>query len=172
MTRGKRRQVVGVVVSDRMDKSVVVEIQRLVKQPLYKKYIRRRSRLMAHDEENTARIGDRVELVETRPLSKRKSWRVLQVLMRAPLITRVAALEPTVEEPEPEATEAVPTEVEPTGADTEAESAEDEPTADDVQPTPETTPDDVQPAPETTLDDEQPIPEAPTTDITESETKS
>ena len=91
MTRGKRRQVVGVVVSDRMDKSVVVEIQRLVKQPLYKKYIRRRSRLMAHDEENTARIGDRVELVETRPLSKRKSWRILQVLMRAPIITRVAA---------------------------------------------------------------------------------
>ena len=113
MTRGKRRQVVGVVVSDRMQKSVVVEVERLVKHPLYKKYIRRRTRLMAHDEENTAHVGDRVELVETRPLSKRKSWRLLQVLRRAPVITKVAALEPTVEVPLPDASEGpVPSEAE------------------------------------------------------------
>jgi small subunit ribosomal protein S17 len=84
MARGKRRRVVGVVTSDRMKKSVVVEVTRLVRHPLYGKYMRRRAKVMAHDEENSARVGDRVELVQTRPLSKRKSWRVLQILVRAP----------------------------------------------------------------------------------------
>ena len=85
MTRGKRRRVVGIVTSDRMTKSVVVQTMRLVKHPLYGKYIRRRTKYMAHDEENTARTGDRVELEETRPLSKRKCWRVLRILEKAPV---------------------------------------------------------------------------------------
>ena len=120
MTRGKRRRVVGVVVSDRMDKSVVVEVKRLVKHPLYRKYIRRRTKLMAHDEENTARVGDRVELVETRRLSKRKSWRLVQVMEKAPVITKVAALEPTIEETAPvEAEAAAP---DPETAESEIES--------------------------------------------------
>jgi len=135
MTRSNRRHVVGVVVSDRMNKSVVVETTRLVQHPLYKKYLRRRSKLMAHDEENTARIGDHVELVETRPLSKRKSWRLLQVLRRAPVITRVAALEPTVEVPEDDRTEAVPGEVEPVSGEDETAAAGT--TGDEPRPTPE-----------------------------------
>ena len=85
MTRGRRRHVVGIVTSDRMTKSVVVETMRLVKHPLYGKYIRRRTKYMAHDEENSAHTGDRVELVETRPLSKRKCWRVLAILQKAPV---------------------------------------------------------------------------------------
>ena len=119
MTRGNRRRVVGVVVSDRMDKSVVVELKRLVKHPLYKKYIRRRTKLMAHDEENAAAVGDRVELVETRPLSKRKSWRVVQILEKAQVLTKVRALEPTLEEPTPEETETAPEEAEVAPAETE-----------------------------------------------------
>jgi len=85
MTRSTRRHVVGIVTSDRMTKSVVVEVKRLVKHPLYGKYIRRRTKYMAHDEENTAHVGDRVELEETRPLSKRKSWRLLRILQKAPV---------------------------------------------------------------------------------------
>ena len=83
MTRGDRKHVTGVVTSDAMDKSVVVEVKRLVKHPLYGKYLRRRTKLMAHDEENSAHVGDTVELAESRPMSKCKSWRVVQVLKRA-----------------------------------------------------------------------------------------
>jgi small subunit ribosomal protein S17 len=85
MNRGKRRRVVGIVTSDRMTKSVVVQAMRLVKHPLYGKYVRRRTKYMAHDEENSAHTGDRVELEETRPLSKRKCWRVLRILEKAPV---------------------------------------------------------------------------------------
>jgi len=126
MTRGNRRRVVGVVVSDRMDKSVVVEVKRLVKHPLYKKYIRRRTRLMAHDEENAAGVGDRVELMETRPLSKRKSWRVVRILEKAPVLTKVRALEPTLEEPTPEETETAPAEAQSPEPEAKTESATDE----------------------------------------------
>jgi small subunit ribosomal protein S17 len=84
MDRGKRKTTVGVVTSDKMQKSVVVEVTRLVKHPLYGKYMRRRTKLMAHNEVG-ARTGDRVEMVETRPLSKRKSWRVLRVVEKAKL---------------------------------------------------------------------------------------
>ncbi|KPJ57939.1 MAG: hypothetical protein AMS16_00315 [Planctomycetes bacterium DG_58] len=126
MTRGNRRRVVGVVVSDRMDKSVVVEVKRLVKHPLYKKYIRRRTRLMAHDEENAAGVGDRVELMETRPLSKRKSWRVVRILEKAPVLTKVRALEPTLEEPTPEETETAPAEARRPEPEAKPESATDE----------------------------------------------
>ncbi len=66
----------GSVVSDKMNKSVIVEVSRTVQHPLYKKYIRKRSRFMAHDETNDCHVGDRVRIVETRPMSSRKCWRV------------------------------------------------------------------------------------------------
>jgi len=81
--RGDRKTRVGRVESDKMDKSVVVAFERLVRHPRYKKYIRRTRRLMAHDEENTCRVGDIVRIVETRPLSKSKRWRVAEVVRRA-----------------------------------------------------------------------------------------
>jgi small subunit ribosomal protein S17 len=73
---------VGTVVSNRMDRSVVVRVDRTVKDPLYKRYGRRTSKLMAHDENNACKIGDVVEVVECRPLSARKRWRVRRVLGR------------------------------------------------------------------------------------------
>ena len=78
--RGLKKTRVGVVVSDKMNKSIVVEVTRTVQHPLYKKYIRRRKRLMAHDEENSCKIGDKVRIVETRPMSRRKRWRVQERL--------------------------------------------------------------------------------------------
>jgi len=74
---------VGTVVSDRMDKTVVVMVQRLVKHPLYQKYIRKRKRYKVHDEKNDSHPGDRVLLIETRPLSREKRWRVKEILERA-----------------------------------------------------------------------------------------
>jgi small subunit ribosomal protein S17 len=74
---------VGTVVSDKMDKTVVVRVERLVKDPTYKKYVRRYSRFMAHDEENTCGIGDRVQIIEHRPLSKCKRWKVQATLTKA-----------------------------------------------------------------------------------------
>jgi small subunit ribosomal protein S17 len=82
-TRGNKRQVNGVVVSNKMEKTVVVQVERLVKHPLYKKYIRRRNKFMAHDTENACQIGDRVEITESRPLSKTKRWRVSRILEKA-----------------------------------------------------------------------------------------
>ncbi len=78
--RGLRKTRVGVVVRDKMDKSVIVEVTRTVMHPLYKKYIRKRSRFMAHDERNVYKIGDKVQIAETRPLSRRKRWRVQEKL--------------------------------------------------------------------------------------------
>jgi small subunit ribosomal protein S17 len=78
--RGLHKTRVGVVVSDKMDKSIVVEITRTIQHPLYKKYIRRRKRFMAHDEQNACKVGDKVRIVETRPLSRRKRWRVQERL--------------------------------------------------------------------------------------------
>ena len=83
MNRGSRKHLTGVVTSDAMDKSIVVEVKRLVKHPLYGKYIRRRTKLMAHDESNDVHVGDIVELTESRPMSKRKSWRVARIVRRA-----------------------------------------------------------------------------------------
>ncbi len=79
----KRKTLVGSVLSDRMDKTVVVSIERLVKHPLYGKYIKRRVKYMAHDEKNECGVGDRVLIEETRPLSRRKRWRVSQILEKA-----------------------------------------------------------------------------------------
>jgi len=81
--RGNRRTLEGLVVSDKMDKTVVVRVERLVKDPAYKKYVRRYTRFMAHDEENSCGIGDRVRIIEHRPLSKRKRWKVQATLAKA-----------------------------------------------------------------------------------------
>lgn len=81
--KGRRKVRVGVVVSDKMDKTVVVAVMRSYRHPLYKKTIRRTKKYMAHDEHNQCRVGDRVEIVETRPLSRHKRWRVRQILERA-----------------------------------------------------------------------------------------
>src|SRR5438067_9353842 len=89
--RGKRRFEVGVVTSDKMNKTRRVEIPRLVKHQRYGKYIRRRTICYAHDEQNESHIGDTVEIMETRPLSKLKHWRLVRVVTKAPA---VAALNP------------------------------------------------------------------------------
>ena len=80
---GKTRKVVGRVISDRMDKSVTVAIERLVRHPVYGKYIRRTTKVLAHDEDNGCRQGDTVAISECRPLSRRKSWQVVEVVTRA-----------------------------------------------------------------------------------------
>ena len=82
-TRGMKRQANGIVVSNKMEKTVVVQVERLVKHPMYKKYIRRRNKFMAHDGDNACRIGDRVEITESRPLSKSKKWRVSRIIEKA-----------------------------------------------------------------------------------------
>ena len=81
--RGQRKVRVGKVVSNKMQKSIVVAIERQVAHPLYKKYYRRTSTLMAHDEKQEAGIGDIVKIVETRPLSARKRWRLVAVIGKA-----------------------------------------------------------------------------------------
>lgn len=81
--RNLRKTRVGVVVSDKMDKTIVVAIKDNVQHPLYKKIIKRTVKLKAHDEENTAGIGDKVEVMETRPLSKDKRWRLVKILEKA-----------------------------------------------------------------------------------------
>jgi small subunit ribosomal protein S17 len=78
-----RRTVVGRVVSDKMDKTVSVAIERLIKHPMYGKYIRRTSKVMAHDEKNECKTGDRVTISECRPVAKNKSWQVVDVVERA-----------------------------------------------------------------------------------------
>jgi small subunit ribosomal protein S17 len=81
--RGKRKTLVGVVSGDKMDKTVIVAVNRLVLHPVYKKYIRKKKKVKAHDERNDCHIGDKVLLIETRPLSKEKRWRVKEILERA-----------------------------------------------------------------------------------------
>ena len=81
--RNLRKTRVGMVVSDKMDKTVVVAIIDNVKHPLYKKIVKRTVRLKAHDEKNECRVGDRVEVMETRPLSKDKRWRVIEIIKKA-----------------------------------------------------------------------------------------
>ena len=80
MERGIRKTRVGIVVSDKMDKTVVVAVERLVKHPLYKKYIKQTSKFKAHDSENQCDIGDKVKIMETRPLSKTKRWRDVEII--------------------------------------------------------------------------------------------
>lgn len=82
-TRNRRKTRVGVVVSDRMQKTIVVSIERLVKHPTYGRYVRRRSKFKVHDEKNECRVGDTVRFMETRPLSKDKRWRFVEVVEKA-----------------------------------------------------------------------------------------
>ncbi|MEO5857321.1 MAG: 30S ribosomal protein S17 [Pyrinomonadaceae bacterium] len=82
--KGKRAERIGVVSSDKMTKTVVVNVDRLVKHPIYRKYVRKRKKFMAHDEIG-AKIGDKVRIVETRPLSARKRWRVVEIIQKAQL---------------------------------------------------------------------------------------
>ena len=81
-SRTTKKQV-GTVVSNKMDKTVVVSIERIVKHPVYKKYVRRRGKCVAHDAQNVCQVGDKVLIAETRPLSKTKRWRVREILEKA-----------------------------------------------------------------------------------------
>jgi len=83
MGSGKKRTMVGRVHSDKMDKTVVVEVTRRVQDPRYKKFVKRRSRYAAHDANNECKIGDKVEIIESRPLSKNKHWVVTKVMEKA-----------------------------------------------------------------------------------------
>jgi small subunit ribosomal protein S17 len=81
--RGLRKERMGLVISDRMNKTVIVSVERTVMHPKYKKYMRRRTKVKAHDEGNQSHVGDRVLIVECRPLSRDKRWRVSRILARA-----------------------------------------------------------------------------------------
>ncbi len=81
--RGMRRTLVGQVVSNGMDKTVVVRVKRLVQNPRYKKYVRRYSKFMVHDETNACEVGDRVQIIEHRPISKLKRWMVQETLSKS-----------------------------------------------------------------------------------------
>ncbi len=81
--RGMKRQLVGTVVSNKMDKTVIVLVERLVKHRLYHKYIRRRAKFSAHDEGNACQTGDKVLITESRPISKTKKWRISQIVEKA-----------------------------------------------------------------------------------------
>ena len=81
--RSRRKVIQGVVTSDKMDKSCSVQVVRQVRHPLYKKFLKRTKKYLAHDEKNESHVGDSVLLMETRPLSKRKRWRLVEILERA-----------------------------------------------------------------------------------------
>jgi small subunit ribosomal protein S17 len=81
--RGSRKTQTGVVVSDKMDKTVVVKVDRLIKHSVYNKYVKRSVKYKAHDEENSCKLGDRVIIVESRPLSKDKRWKVRQIIEKS-----------------------------------------------------------------------------------------
>lgn len=81
--QGKKRMLSGYVISNKTDKTVVVRCETIVQHPLYKKYIRRRKKLMAHDPDNTCQIGDKIQIIESRPLSRRKRWHLHSILEKA-----------------------------------------------------------------------------------------
>lgn len=83
LSGGKIKTKMGIVVSDSMEKSVVIKVEYLVSHPLYKKRIKKSSKFMAHDEKNVCSIGDKVKIAETRPLSKRKRWKVLEIIEKS-----------------------------------------------------------------------------------------
>jgi len=83
MYRNLRKERIGVVASNKMDKSIVVSIERRVKHPLYGKFVKKTSRFVAHDEKNSCNEGDTVRIMETRPLSKSKNWRLVEIIERA-----------------------------------------------------------------------------------------
>lgn len=82
-TRALRKTRIGVVVSNKMDKTITVAIERKVPHPIYKKYFKKTTKLMAHDEKRECGIGDKVKIMETRPLSKRKRWRLVEIVEKA-----------------------------------------------------------------------------------------
>ena len=82
-TKKNKKELIGLIVSDKMDKSVVVRVERFVQHKVYKKYIKRYKKYHAHDEQNECRIGDEVKIIETRPLSKHKRFRVTEILKKA-----------------------------------------------------------------------------------------
>ena len=83
LTRNLRKTRIGIITSYKMEKTITVAVERRVKHPLYGKFMKKTKKYHAHDEENTARIGDRVRIMETRPLSKSKRWRLIEVIERA-----------------------------------------------------------------------------------------
>ncbi|MBI5287041.1 MAG: 30S ribosomal protein S17 [Deltaproteobacteria bacterium] len=83
MARGIRKTRTGIVVSNKMDRTVVVSIERFMKHPVYGKYLKRRAKVMAHDKDNDCKVGDKVLIVEARPLSRLKRWRIAKILERA-----------------------------------------------------------------------------------------
>lgn len=85
-TDRRRRTLSGVVVSDKMDKTVVVQVTRRYRHPRYRKYIQERQRYKAHDEQNSAKLGDKVEIVETRPLSAQKRWALRTIVEKATIV--------------------------------------------------------------------------------------
>jgi len=82
-TRNTRRERVGVVVSNSMEKSITISVKQKIKHPIYGKFVNKTSRFMAHDEETTCNVGDTVKISETRPLSKNKRWRLVEIIERA-----------------------------------------------------------------------------------------
>jgi small subunit ribosomal protein S17 len=89
----RRQEKVGVVTSNKMQKTVVVTVERQVIHPLYKRVVRRSKRFLAHDEKNECRVGDTVRIQETRPLSSRKRWRVVEIVTKAALVAPVSEVE-------------------------------------------------------------------------------
>jgi small subunit ribosomal protein S17 len=81
--RGNKRTIKGVVISNKMDKTIVVKAERLVKHPVFHKYVRKHMKYKAHDEQNQSKLGDTVLIIESRPLSKEKRWRMLEILEKA-----------------------------------------------------------------------------------------
>jgi len=87
--RGRRKVLRGIVVSDKMNKTRVVVVYRIVEHPKYHKYIKRRKKIYVHDENNESRVGDLVEVMETRPLSKLKRWRLVRIIRKAPVLEEI-----------------------------------------------------------------------------------
>ncbi len=81
--RNLRKERIGIVVKDAMDKSIIVGVERRVKHPMYEKYVKKTSTFMAHDEKNDCGVGDKVRIMETRPMSKRKCWRLVEIIEKA-----------------------------------------------------------------------------------------
>lgn len=81
--RKLRKERIGIVVSDKMDKSIIVQVERKVMHPIYGKFLKRSTKFMAHDEKNEGHVGDMVKIAETRPLSKNKCWRLVEIIERA-----------------------------------------------------------------------------------------
>ena len=83
VTRNLRKQRTGVVTSTKMEKSIVISVERKLRHPIYGKFVKKTKKFVAHDEENSCNVGDKVRIMETRPLSKRKRWRLVEIIERA-----------------------------------------------------------------------------------------